>query len=178
MKRLTLFLILFLILVPGTQAKELKIGYVDMNRALNECDEGKKAIEILERMVKEKQEMIRKKEEEIRKLEEEISRQSSILNPDALKEKEDERERLMRDYRRMVKDSQDEIEKKRQDFMEKILRQLRETAQQIGKEEGYTIIFEKVASGIIYIPEEFDLTDKLIKRFNEISKEKEAKKHK
>jgi len=178
MKRLTILLIFFLMLAPGIQAKELKIGYVDMNRALNECDEGKKAIEILERMVKEKQEMIRKKEEEIKKLDEEISRQSSILNPDALREKQDEKERLMRDYRRMVKDSQEEVEKKRQDFMEKILKQLRETAQQIGKEEGYTIIFEKVASGIVYIPKEFDLTDKLIERFNEISKKKRAEKGK
>jgi len=178
MKKLMLFLIPCLMLASIIHARELKIGYVDMNRALNECDEGKKAIAILEKMVKEKQEIIRKKEEEIKKLDEEISRQSSILNPDALREKQDERERLMRDYRRMVKDSQEEVEKKRQDFMEKILKQLRETAQQIGKEEGYTIIFEKVASGIVYIPKEFDLTDKLIKRFNEISKKKASAKDK
>jgi hypothetical protein len=37
---------------------------------------------------------------------------------------------------------------------------------QLGKEKGYSIIFEKVASGILYIPEEVDVTNELIEQFN------------
>ena len=70
----------------------------------------------------------------------------------------------------MVKDSQEEIQKKRTEFMEAIIKDLRKTVVKIGEKEGYSIIFEKIASGILYIPEEVDLTDKLIKLFNNKSK--------
>lgn len=168
-----LILITFISLIAwSAHAAEFKIGYVDLNKALNESEEGKKAVKILEDMVQSKQSVIAEKESEIKKLDEEIAKQASILNPDAIKDKQDKRDRLMRNYQRMVKDSQDDIQKKRNEFMEDIINQLRETVARIGKEEGYSIIFERVASGILYIPEELDLTNKLIKQFNKESKKK------
>ncbi len=154
----------------GVEAAEMKIGYVDLNKALNKSTKGEKAITILEDMVKSKQAIILEKEKEIKKIDEEIAKQASILNPDAIREKQVNREKLMRDYQRMVKDSQDDVQKKRNVFMENIVNDLRKTVAVIGKEEGYTIIFEKVASGILYIREDKDLTDKLIKKFNDASK--------
>ena len=125
---------------------------------------------ILEDMVKKKQSSIVEKEKELKSLDDEIAKQSSILNPDAIKEKQAKREKLMRNYQRMVKDSQDEVQQKRNDFMEAIVKDLRQTVVRLGKEKGYSIIFERVASGILFIPEEADVTDTLIEEFNKESK--------
>jgi outer membrane protein len=140
--------------------------YVDLNKALNESVKGKTAVKILEDMVKAKQSVIIEKEKELKALDDEIAKQASILNPDAIKEKQAKREKLMRDYQRMVKDSQDEVQQKRNNFMEAIIKDLRKEVVQIGKDKGYSIIFERVASGILYIPEDVDVTDTLIEQFN------------
>ncbi|KPK01180.1 MAG: hypothetical protein AMK71_06540 [Nitrospira bacterium SG8_35_4] len=168
MKKLVLLAIITFFAV-NAHAAEFKIAYVDLNKALNESAKGKTAVTILEDLVKEKQSVIIEKEKELKALDDEIAKQASILNPDAIREKQAKREKLMRDYQRMVKDSQDEVQQKRNDFMEAIIKDLRQTVVRIGKEKGYSIIFERVASGILYIPEEVDVTDMLIEQFNKES---------
>ncbi|MBI5057495.1 MAG: OmpH family outer membrane protein [Nitrospirae bacterium] len=172
---LMIFALLFAV-VCSAQAAETKVGYVDLNKALNESEEGKKAVKLLEEFFKSKQSVIEDKRKEIARLDEEMAKQSSILNPDAIKSKREERDRIARDFQRTVKDSEDELEKKRADFMERIVKDLSEVVNKIGEEEGYTVIFDKVQSGIMFIPAKLDLTDKLIKRFNEVSKSKPAQK--
>lgn len=151
-------------------AAETRVGYVDLNRALNESDAGKDAVVKLEEMVKSKQGIIEYEGEKIKKIEEELTKQASVLTPDAAKEKKEEREKLLRNYQRMVKDSQEEVQKKQAEFMDEIVRKLRIILQETGKEEGYTIILEKAESGVLYFSPEIDMTDALIKKFNEVSK--------
>lgn len=154
----------------SAQAADMKIGYVDLNKALNESDAGKKAVKTLEEMFKAKQVVIDEKQQELRKLEEELAKQASILNPDALKGKREDFERLKRDFQRMIKDSEEEVEKKRADFMDRIIKELGEIIRKTGEEEGYAVIFEKNEAGMIYSSEKMDLTDKIIKKYNEASK--------
>lgn len=166
MKKIIIAMVMIVAFAVSVQAAEMKIGYVDMNKALNESEKGKKAVGLLEEMVKSRQTEINKKGDELKALDEEIAKQSSILNPDAIKDKREQRENLMRDYQRMIKDSQSEVQKKQSDFMESIINELREVVAQMGKDEGFTVIFEKAQSGILFIVPETDITEKLIKKFN------------
>jgi outer membrane protein len=170
MKKIVLAFSIFLLCALSAHAAEMKIGYVDLNKALNESEEGKKAVKTLEEIFKSKQAVLDEKRMELNKLNEELQKQSSVLNQDVLKGKVEERDKLGRDYQRMVKDAEDEVEKKRTDFMDRILKDLSEIIKKTGEEDGYTVIFEKVQSGIMYIPEKFDVTDKIIKKYNEASK--------
>ncbi len=169
MKKLGLTIALLLLSVCAFAA-ESKIGYIDLNKALNESVAGKKAVGSLENMVKAKQFLIAEKGEKIKKIEEELAKQSSILTEDAIKERKEEREKLLRDYQRMVKDSQEEVQKKQATYMDSIIKELKKIVFQIGKEEGYSLILEKAESGVMFHSDEIDLTGTLIKRFNEISK--------
>lgn len=169
MRKAVLLIIIVLLFAFSVQAADLKIGYVDLNKALNESDEGKKAVKTLEEIFKGKQAVIDEKQKEIRKLDEELAKQASILNPDALKEKREDFERLKRDFQRMIKDSEEEVEKKRADFMDRIIKALGETIKKLGEEEGFTVILEKNEAGIIYAPEKLNLTGNVIKRYNEAS---------
>jgi outer membrane protein len=166
----TVFTVIVLLFAFGAQAADLKIGYVDLNKALNESEAGKKAVKNLEEIFRAKQSVVEERQKEIRKLDEELAKQASILNPDSLKEKREEFEKLKRDFQRMIKDSEDEVEKKRTDFMDRIIKDLAELIRKTGEEEGYTMILEKAQSGVLYSPEKLDLTDKIIKKYNEASK--------
>jgi outer membrane protein len=176
MKRIFFLTALLSLFAFSSQAEEIKIGYVDLNKALNESKQGKDAIRSLEDIVKSKQAVVDKKGDEIKILEEEISKQSSILTPESIKAKQQEHERLLRDYKRIIQDTQNDIQKKQTEYMQAIIADLRKMIMKIGEEENYSAVFETVESGLLYMPEKLDLTEKVIKRFNETYKAPESKK--
>lgn len=150
----------------NADAGELQLGFVDLNRALNESDEGKTAVTALESLVESKQMIIAEKEDEIKKLVNEMNSQTAILNVDARKEKQEQIASMEKAYKRILQDSKEEIQKKQADFMKDIIIDLRKVIAKFGKDEGYTAIFEKHESGLLYMPESADLTDKIIETFN------------
>jgi len=158
--------VLFLGIISA-QGADLKIGHINLNKALNDSGRGKKAAKILENMINYKKSILIEKEKEIKKLDEEMKRQSSILTPESKREKQDHFDKLYKDYQRKGKDFQEEIQKKEVELTQKIQKDLLEIVKKIGKEEGYTMIFESGAGSIIYAREEFDITEKVIKKYNE-----------
>jgi len=176
MKRVVAVTIVFLLFVINPSfAEQLKFGFIDLNKALNECDRGKEAVKTLEGMVKEKQATIDKKGEEIKKIEEELSRQSNVLSSEALKSKQETYERLRKEYDRMIKDYNEELQKRQNELMQAILSDLRKMIKKIGEDENYTAIIEKVEGGLLYIKEGVDITEYVIKRFNESTKSSKKK---
>ncbi|MEW6109922.1 MAG: OmpH family outer membrane protein [Nitrospirota bacterium] len=174
--RKTVFLLVFIMLftVRAVYAEELKIGYVDLVKTLNESDTGKKAKTDLEFLIKSKQSTLDEKGKTIEKLKGDLEKQSSVLSQEARKSKEEEMERLIREYQRLVADSQNEVKKKESELTGEIIKEIREIIQKIGQDEGFTIILENADGLILFSRKEIDLTEKVIKKYNE-SKAKSKK---
>jgi outer membrane protein len=153
----------------------LKIGLVDLFRAVNESDQGKKAKAELESIIKSKQEALEEKGKAIEKLKGELDKQAGVLSAEAKTNKEDEMERLTREYQRTVADSQSEVRKKEGELTGRIVKDLREIVAAIAQEDKYTIIMENAEGLILFADKGLDLTDKVIKKFDE-SKPKSGKK--
>lgn len=169
MKKLFLILCMCVILPVSAHAEEaLKIGILDLQKVLNECDAGKKAKTDLEALIKSKESSIEEKGKNIETLKSELKNQASVLSPEAKKNKEDELERLLRDYQRIVQDSQAEVKKKEGELTEAIIKGVHELVDDIGKKEGYTVIIEK--SLALYANTDLDITDDVIKRYNKSKK--------
>ncbi len=148
-------------------ADTLKIGYVDLRVALNESDAGKKAKTELESLIKTRQSVIDEKGKAIEKMKSELEKQASVLSADAKKAKEDEIERSVRDYQRLVQDSQNEVKKRESEVTGSILKELKDIVDKIGQEEGYSLILENTEGMILYSKKELDISDKVIKAYNE-----------
>jgi outer membrane protein len=172
MKKITFFIIVLSLFAFKTEGADLKIGYVDLNKALFESNKGKRATKILDDMLNSKKAVVLKKEKEIKKLEQELDIQDSILNPKSRKDKKDQLDKLYRDYRRMGKDFQGELQKKEAELTQEIQKDLIEVVNKIGEKEGYSIIFERRVSGMLYSQKKFDITEKVIKKYNEIANAK------
>jgi len=167
MKKLLLLFVVLILLAGGhAYAEDIKIGSVDLVKALNESDAGKKAKADLEFLIKTKQSSLDEKGKNIEKMKSDMDKQSSVLSADARKSKEEELEKAIRDYQRQVADSQNEVKKKEGELTGDIIKELREIVQKIGAEEGYTIILEGGEGQILYAKKEIDLTEALIKRHN------------
>jgi outer membrane protein len=156
-----IFIIMILTLTAFTaQAAEVKIGYVDLQKIVTTSDQGKEAMQTLASIEKAKNALISEKVTEIQKLEEEFTKQGAILNPETKQKKQLEHEKLMSEYQRMRRDRDEELKKNETEFIQKIVLDVKKLLGKIAEEEGYTTILNEAA--VVYIPDEFNLTDKII----------------
>ncbi len=168
--------LLFLAACPVFAAESaLKLGLVDLFKAVNESEQGKKAKTELEAMIKVKQDSLEEKGKAIEKLKAELDKQGGVLSGEAKRAKEEEMERLTREYQRSVADSQNDVRKKEGELTGRIVKDLRDIVLAIADEEKYTLILEKAEGLVLFADKSLDITDKVIKRFDE-SKTKNGKK--
>lgn len=151
----------------ASAAEALKVGIVDLFRALNESEAGKKAKTDLEVMIKSKQTVIDEKGKKLEALKVDLEKQAAIISAEARKSKEEELERLARDFQRVVADSQAEVKKKEGELTGGIIKDLRDVINKIAQEEGYSLILERAEGLVLYAVKPLDITDKVIKRHNE-----------
>lgn len=161
----SLLFAIFCLPISSIASDQVKIGVIDIQKVLNESGEGKKAKSNLETLIRSKQNVIDEKGKTIEKLKSEIEKQSSVLSADARKNKEDELEKLIREYQRLVQDSQAEIKKQESELTDVILREIQEIVSKIGETEVYTLIIEK--GMIVFSSKDIDITDTILKKYNE-----------
>ncbi len=165
-----LLFVLFCMPVSSMAVDALKIGCIDFQRVLNESDAGKKAKADLEILVKSKQTTIDEKGKMIEKMKADLEKQASVLSAEAKKSKEEELEKGLREYQRLVQDSQTEVKKKELELTDVIIKDMRQLVEKMGEEGGYTLIMEKTGGMVLYSTKDIDLTDAVIKRYNQSKK--------
>ncbi len=169
MKRLMLLaaVLVTLVAVPAALAADaMKVGYVDLQKALNLSSAGKAAKEKMKAKFKDYEADVQKKQEELKKLKEELEKQAMLLSAEARAAKERDYQQKVKDYQRLTKDIQEELQQADADYTRKILEEIFKTVQQVGKQEGYTLILEKTESSILYASDGIDMTDRVIQLFD------------
>lgn len=168
MKKLMLFVLIFLgLAIAPVAAQESKIGYVDLQKALNMSEAGQAAKEEIKKKVESYDAEVKAKQEELKKLKADLEKQAMLLSEDARSTKEREYQQKVKDYQRFTKDIQEELQQEDADYTRQIIEELLKVVQELGKKQGYTVILEKTESAMLYGDESVDLTDELIKAFNQ-----------
>jgi len=142
-----------------------KLGYIDMQKALNLSDSGKEAKEQLAAKVKKYQDEINVKQEELKKLKDDLEKQSVLLSETARSNKEKDYQQKLKEFQRFTKDAQDELQAKDEEFTKKIIEELEKVIQDYGRKNGYSFIFIR-NEGMIYVDDKADVTDDILKLFN------------
>jgi len=148
------------------RADSLKIGYVDLQRALNESTAGKSAKEKFKGQVDRLQGDLKKKKDALDAMKEQLEKKSSVMKDDQASDMEKNYQRQLRDFERAYKDSQGELQQKDNELTVQLLKELQGVIEQFGKENGYSIILEQSSSSVLYGAPELDLTDQIIARYN------------
>lgn len=172
MKRLMLLaaVLLTLLAVPAAMAADaMKIGYVDLQKALNMSSAGKAAKDKMKAKFKDYEADVQKKQEELKKLKEDLEKQAMLLSAEARATKERDYQQKVKDYQRLTKDIQEELQQTDADYTRKILEDIFKVVQQLGKQEGFTLILEKTESSILYASDGIDMTDRVIQAFDKSS---------
>jgi len=162
----TALLMLPLFVAAGATAQQLKIGYVDLQRALNESDAGKAAKERFKVQVDRLQNDLKKKKDQLDSLKDQLEKKSSVMKEDEARNLQKDYEKKLRDFERDYKDSQGELQQKDNELTVELLKELQGVIEQFGKEGSYSIILEQSSSSVLYGSPELDLTEQVIARYN------------
>lgn len=147
-------------------AADLKVGYVDLQKVLNDSEAGRSAKENIGKKVKEYEIQVQARQKELQAAKEELEKQALLLSDEARAKKEREYQQKLKDLQRFTKDIRDDLQMRDADATKKILEQVLKVVREFGEKEGYTLILEKNESSLIYASESIDLTDTILKLYN------------
>ena len=144
-----------------------KIGFVDVQRVLARSAAGVAAREQLERDKATMQKEMDAKRQELDKLRDELEKKGPLMTADARREKQDTFERKRRDAARLADDFQKELEKKEQGLLQRVLQDLSGVIERVCKQRGYFLVVERRGASVLYAAAEADLTDDVIRAYDQ-----------
>ncbi|MCU0663337.1 MAG: OmpH family outer membrane protein [Myxococcota bacterium] len=152
-------------LMPRIAHAADKIAYVDVQRAVYETVEGKATKTKLEGLQSKLQKKLSDKEKEVMAMQEALQKQKNVLTEPAMQQKVEEYYRAVQELQQTYAQHQKELQDKMSQLTEGLLVKMEKVLAQIGKSDGYTMIYNSV--GIAWAPAHLDLTDKAIQLYNE-----------
>jgi outer membrane protein len=158
-------LVLALAAAPAARA-ELKLGYVDFQRAIKEVEEGKVTGATLKKYADEKQKELNGRSDEVKRLQDELQKQAQILTPEARTAKVAEVERKMMEAQEIYMRLQQDLSAREREAMRPLSDKLIAVAREIAEADGFTMIFDRDSAGLVFAPASLDLTNELIRKYN------------
>jgi outer membrane protein len=144
----------------------VKIAVVDMQRALHETEDGRKAKLTLKKVFDERQKTLDKQQNDLKALKESLDKQHDVLTPAVLTKKQEELQKAFTELQTTYMEFQRELQAKEGELTKDIIERMQRIMRRVGQTDGFTLILERNESGVLYVPSNYDLTDVLIQRYN------------
>jgi outer membrane protein len=168
---LGLSMVVFGVLRAGAAAPATtKVGYVDLQKTLNETKAGKAAKAKLEAEKDAKQKEINEKKEALKKKNEDYEKQKVVLKPDVAAQKKQEIEQEFYTLQQHFVELQQDLSKKEAALTREIFGKAAGIIEAIAKRDGYTIILEKSESAVLWGDPANEITAEVDKKMDEAAK--------
>jgi outer membrane protein len=160
-----LLLALPLLLAVPARAQAVKIGYVDVQRAVQEVEEGKAARTRLKAELEKKRADLDQKRANLEKMKTDYDKQAPVLSEDAKKKKQEELQKAFIEAQNQASEMQEELSGKEQEAMSTISKRLLQVVAEVSDRENFTFVLDKAA--LLYAPAASDVTNDVVRRYNE-----------
>jgi outer membrane protein len=144
-----------------------RVAVIDVQKVLTQSTAGKAAYDKLKKVQDDKMERAKAMDEELKKLDADIASKRLSLSEDKLTEMQKSLAEKRISMQRYAQDAEREIGEARDRELQALEARIKPVIDGIGKEMGLAAIFNKFESGLVYASEAIDITDTVIKRFNE-----------
>ncbi len=167
--RAFLLLALGALLVWGTAAQDdpIRIGIVDIDMAISSTDEGKAAREEFARKQREAEQQMQPLMERYKGVEEELKAKKFVLSEEALFQKQLDLAEMRNLIQNKVKELEGQLQVDQKRLEGPLTAKLVEIIADVGKTQGFTLILRRGTPGVLYTREALDVTDLIIKRYNQ-----------
>jgi outer membrane protein len=162
--RLMAAVTLLALLAAAPARAQVKLAYVDVQRALNECQAGKAAKADFRVKVQGVEQKLQSEENEVARLKDELEKKGMLMKPEQRQDLQDDYVAKAKDFERNYKDSKDDLEHKDQEITGMIIHDLAQVIRDVGEKDGYTMVFEK--GSILWGTPGIDITDQVIRTYN------------
>ncbi|MBS2023323.1 MAG: OmpH family outer membrane protein [Deltaproteobacteria bacterium] len=142
-----------------------KYGYVDVQRAVQEVEEGKAARTRLQGELNDRRQQIEKKKTDLEKMQGDFSKQSAVLSEDAKKKKMEEMQKAYIDTQTAAQQMQEELSAKEQEAMGRISRNMIQIVSEVAERDGFTFVFDKAV--LLFAPPSSEITNEVVRRYND-----------
>jgi outer membrane protein len=144
-----------------------KIAFVDAERAVMQVEEGRVKLKELEDWAVPRREQLQAMADRVQELQDQISRQRMVATADVLEQLSAEERNARRRFEDAKRDFDRELDSRQDEFLAEVAVKVGTVASDYGKANGYDAIFVLKAQPLIYISEEANLTDLVIRLYNE-----------
>jgi outer membrane protein len=157
------------LLAWGTAASDepIKIGIVDIEQAISSTDEGKAAREEFARKQREATEQMQPLMDRYKGVEDELKAKKFVLSEEALFQKQLDLAEMRNLIQNKGKELEGQLQLDQKRLEGPLTAKLVEIIADVGKSQGFTLILRRGTPGVLYTREALDVTDLIIKRYNQ-----------
>ena len=148
----------------GIAPAQVKVGIINLQKAVLESDEIKKASTDLEARYKPRQAEIEKLQNEIQVIQQQLQTNAGKLNPQAEADLNAKGARLQRDLQRKGDDLQADVDRERNEILGKTTQKMGEVVKKVAEEKGLDMVVD--VSTTIYFKPALEITADALAAYN------------
>lgn len=145
----------------GANAAELKVGYVNAVKVIEEAPQGEAALKKLEAEFGPRDKKLVAMQADVKKLEDALEKNGLLMKDTERRSKELEIVGLKRDLRRATQEFREDYNLRRNEELASLQKVVFKAIVEIAKQENYDLILHE---GTIYASKRVDLTDRVLKK--------------
>jgi outer membrane protein len=157
-------LLLWLLVVADLAAADLKIGFVNAARVLEEAPQAEKARKQLEKEFAPRDKQLLGLQKTIKKLDEKLSRDGAIMSENEQRKLDREIVTNKRELKRSREEFREDLNIRRNEAFEKLSRRIREVITFIAEKEKYDLI---VGDSVIFASKRIDISNKVVQQLKQ-----------
>lgn len=160
-----LFLVCFaLASIPRIVSAQTKVAVINLQKAVLDSDEIKKASAALEAKYKPRQAVIEKLQNEIQTIQQQLQTMAGKLTQQAEADLNAQGSKKQRDMQRAVDDLQADVNAERQEILGKSSQKMGEVVKKLAEEKGYDLVVD--ISNTIYFKPALEITSEALAAYN------------
>ncbi|MFC2171973.1 OmpH family outer membrane protein [Acidobacteriota bacterium] len=166
----TLTCVLLFVLVSGflfPAFAEMKVGICDTMQVLRESEEGKRRLEIYQKLAEKKEAELDSITQEVNRLQDQLKQLGTSIREDRRTDLERRLEDKVIEGTRKKKDAERELALMLDDIQEQMAKLIMPIIQEVGRDQGFSVIFNAQQAGVLYFDDTVEMTHEVIRRFNE-----------
>lgn len=148
------------VMPASATAAELKIGYVNAVKVIEEAPQGEAALKKLEAEFAPRDKQIVEMQNKLKQLEQDLEKNALVLKDVEHRSREFEIVSLKRDLRRATQEFREDYNLRRNEELAALQKIVQKTIAEIAKQENYDLILESA----VYASTRADITEKILKR--------------
>lgn len=162
MKKMMLIIFTFLFSLTAFA----KVGFVNARKALESVNEGKRVLSKLESELKKKEGQVKGEQKKIQDAQDSLRKKAAILSKDGLAKKQQELQQMMMSYQEKTMKMQKELQDLEAKLKKPLIEKMGKVIEEVSKKEGVEVTYEALQAPL-YIKSKIDLTDEVIKAYNQ-----------